>query len=131
MQGQNGAQRWHGFQYPGILGVLTYSWYLMGLHHFVAKGHSLKAREETMSRRARELTVDQTALVGVVRKVAKQRSKINTDYVMAILRAREEGATFGAIAEAAGTSSQAVQEIVRRHGPVKRSEPKAGVAGAV
>ncbi|WP_197021738.1 hypothetical protein [Brevibacterium sp. VCM10] len=47
---------------------------------------------------------------------------------MAILRAREEGATFGAIAEAAGTSSQAVQEIVRRHGPVKRSKPKAGVA---
>src|SRR5699024_6862485 len=92
-------------------------WYLMGLHQFVATGHSTNAREETMSRRARELTVDQTALVGVVRKVARQRSKINTDYVMAILRAREEGATFGAIAEAAGTSSQAVQEIVRRHGP--------------
>ena len=100
----------------------------MGLHQFVATGHYMNAMEETMSRRARELTVDQTALVGVVRKVARQRSKINTDYVMAILRAREEGATFGAIAEAAGTSSQAVQEIVRRHGPVKRSEPKAGVA---
>lgn len=100
----------------------------MGLHQFVATGHYMNAREETMSRRARELTVDQTALVGVVRKVARQRSKINTDYVMAILRAREEGATFGAIAEAAGTSSQAVQEIVRRHGPVKRGEPKPGVA---
>ena len=100
----------------------------MGLHQFVATSHTMNAGEETMSRRARELTVDQAALVGAVRKVARQRSKINTDYVMAILRAREEGATFGAIAEAAGTSSQAVQEIVRRHGPVERSEPKSGVA---
>ncbi|GEB23767.1 hypothetical protein [Brevibacterium aurantiacum] len=75
-----------------------------------------------MSRRARELTVDQTALVGAVRKVSRQRAKINTDYVMAILRAREEGATFGSIAEAAGTSSQAVQEIVRRHGQVQRPD---------
>ncbi|SMX86466.1 hypothetical protein BANT10_01982 [Brevibacterium antiquum] len=75
-----------------------------------------------MSRRARELTVDQTALVGAVRKVSRQRAKVNTDYVMAILRAREEGATFGSIAEAAGTSSQAVQEIVRRHGQVQRPD---------
>lgn len=74
-----------------------------------------------MSRRARELTVDQTALVGAVRRIARQRTKINTNYVMSILRAREEGATFGAIAEAAGTSSQAVQEIVRRHGRVQRA----------
>ncbi|MCI4013095.1 hypothetical protein [Brevibacterium sp. ZH18] len=55
---------------------------------------------------------------------------------MAILRAREEGATFGAIAEAAGTSSQAVQEIVRRHGRVQRPEggsasvPANGTVGA-
>ncbi|WP_350271520.1 hypothetical protein AAFP32_01395 [Brevibacterium sp. CBA3109] len=42
--------------------------------------------------------------------------------MMAILRAREEGATFGSIAEAAGTSSQAVQEIVRRHGQVQRPD---------
>lgn len=41
---------------------------------------------------------------------------------MAILRARDEGATFGSIAEAAGTSSQAVQEIVRRHGQVQRND---------
>ncbi|MGO1362351.1 hypothetical protein [Brevibacterium aurantiacum] len=41
---------------------------------------------------------------------------------MAILRAREEGATFGSIAEAAGTSSQAVQEIVRRHSQIQRPE---------
>lgn len=75
-----------------------------------------------MSRRPRELTVDQAALVGAVRKVSRQRSKVNTDYVMAILRAREEGATFGSIAEAAGTSSQAVQEIVRRHGQVQRPD---------
>lgn len=75
-----------------------------------------------MSRRARELTVDQAVLVGAVRKVSRQRTKINTDYVMAILRAREEGATFGSIAEAAGTSSQAVQEIVRRHGQIQRPE---------
>ncbi|GAA1855012.1 hypothetical protein GCM10009813_15380 [Brevibacterium marinum] len=81
-----------------------------------------------MSRRARELTVDQTALVGAVRKVSRQRTKINTDYVMAILRAREEGATFGSIAEAAGTSSQAVQEIVRRHGQVQRPDPASSAA---
>ncbi|WP_193071352.1 MULTISPECIES: hypothetical protein [unclassified Brevibacterium] len=46
---------------------------------------------------------------------------------MAILRAREEGATFGSIAEAAGTSSQAVQEIVRRHGPIQRTETATSV----
>ncbi|WP_113904771.1 MULTISPECIES: hypothetical protein [Brevibacterium] len=44
---------------------------------------------------------------------------------MSILRAREEGATFGAIAAAAGTSSQAVQEIVRRHGPLLRESESA------
>ncbi|MCM1012949.1 MULTISPECIES: hypothetical protein [Brevibacterium] len=49
---------------------------------------------------------------------------------MSILRAREEGATFGAIAEAAGTSSQAVQEIVRRHGRVKRAENSGEKAGS-
>ncbi|NJC55113.1 hypothetical protein [Brevibacterium marinum] len=47
---------------------------------------------------------------------------------MAILRAREEGATFGSIAEAAGTSSQAVQEIVRRHGQVQRPDPASSAA---
>lgn len=83
-----------------------------------------------MSRRARELTVDQAALVGAVRKIARQRSRINTNYVMAILRAREEGATFGAIAEAAGTSSQAVQEIVRRHGRVERPTVVTDVAAS-
>ncbi len=81
-----------------------------------------------MSRRARELTADQSALVGAVRKIARQRTKINTNYVMAILRAREEGATFGAIAAAAGTSSQAVQEIVRRHGRLRRQEESSGAA---
>ncbi|WP_453984986.1 hypothetical protein [Brevibacterium casei] len=83
-----------------------------------------------MSRRARELTVDQTALVAAVRSISRQRTKINTNYVMSILRAREEGATFGAIAEAAGTSSQAVQEIVRRHGRVQRSEGSGDAARA-
>ena len=84
-----------------------------------------------MSRRARELTVDQATLVGAVRKVSRQRTKINTDYVMSILRAREEGATFGSIAEAAGTSSQAVQEIVRRHGKVQRPEAGGSAPGPV
>ncbi len=51
----------------------------------------VQARKETMSRRARELTVDQTALVAAVRRISRQRTKINTNYVMSILRAREEG----------------------------------------
>ncbi|MYM18861.1 hypothetical protein GSY69_02405 [Brevibacterium sp. 5221] len=33
----------------------------------------------------------------------------------AILKARDSGITYAAIADAAGTSSQAVQEIARRH----------------
>ena len=68
-----------------------------------------------MSRRARHLSAEQKVLVSAVRRVARQRSRVNANYVAAILRAREEGVTYSAIAEAAGTSSQAVQEIVRRH----------------
>ncbi|GAA1364121.1 hypothetical protein CJ198_09145 [Brevibacterium luteolum] len=48
---------------------------------------------------------------------------MNSNYVSAILRAREEGVTYAAIAEAAGTSSQAVQEIIRRHSPRQAVHP--------
>ncbi|GAA2007346.1 hypothetical protein [Brevibacterium samyangense] len=68
-----------------------------------------------MSRRARELNSDQQAVVGAVKRIAKQRAKVNANYVSTILRAREQGVTYAAIADAAGTSSQAVQEVVRRH----------------
>ncbi|WP_347031387.1 hypothetical protein [Brevibacterium paucivorans] len=51
-----------------------------------------------------------------VRRIAKQRMRINATYIDAVVKAREAGVTFSAIAEAAGMSSQAAQEIVRRHG---------------
>jgi len=61
------------------------------------------------------LSSEQRAVVGAVRRIARQRTNINENYIAAILRARDSGVTYAAIAAAAGTSSQAVQEIVRRH----------------
>lgn len=85
-----------------------------------------------MSRRARELTAEQKAVVNTVRRIARQRSRANANYVSAILRAREQGVTYVAIAEAAGTSSQAVQEIVRRHkGTAAARQGSLGVAGDI
>lgn len=68
-----------------------------------------------MARRTRALTAEQKSLLTTVRRVARQRSKINSAYVTAIVGARESGVTYASIADAVGTSSQAVQEIVRRH----------------
>lgn len=76
-----------------------------------------------MSRRPRALTAEQKAVVQAVRRIAKQRQRVNSNYVSAILRAREEGVTYAAIAAAAGTSSQAVQEIIRRHSPRQAEHP--------
>lgn len=69
-----------------------------------------------MSRRAKVLSNDQRSAVSRVRTLARQRARVSDSYISAILVARESGATYASIAEAAGTSSQAVQEIVRRHG---------------
>lgn len=85
-----------------------------------------------MSRRARELTDEQRTVVDNVRRVAGLRSNANANYVSAILHAREQGITYAAIAEAAGTSSQAVQEIVRRHrGKAEARNGTTGKAGDV
>ncbi|WP_349829097.1 hypothetical protein [Brevibacterium litoralis] len=80
-----------------------------------------------MSRRPRELTAEQKSATGVVKRIARQRAKANQNYVSSILRAREQGVTYAAIAEAAGTSSQAVQEIVRRHDDKVRADQEARV----
>lgn len=69
-----------------------------------------------MPRRSQPLSTEQKALVSSVRRIAKQRMRINASYIDAVVKAREAGVTFSAIAEAAGMSSQAAQEIVRRHG---------------
>lgn len=85
-----------------------------------------------MSRRARELNGEQKVLVNAVRRIAKQRSRVNSNYVASILRARDENVTYSAIADAAGTSSQAVQEIVRRHREgVDHRMSAFGVAGEI
>ncbi|GAA4387522.1 MULTISPECIES: hypothetical protein [Brevibacterium] len=85
-----------------------------------------------MSRRARQLTAEQKVLVNAVRRIARQRSRVNANYVAAILRAREEEVTYSAIADAAGTSSQAVQEIVRRHRESNENRSGSfGVAGDI
>lgn len=76
-----------------------------------------------MARRPRALTAEQKAVVQAVGRIAKQRQRVNSNYVSAILRAREEGVTYAAIAAAAGTSSQAVQEIIRRHSPRQAEHP--------
>lgn len=68
-----------------------------------------------MSRRAKELSIEQKAIVRTVRRLARQRAVVNENYISAILQARAAGVTYAAIAAAVGTSSQAVQEIVRRH----------------
>lgn len=82
-----------------------------------------------MSRKPQDLTPGQKAVVGVVSKAARQRARVNGNYVNAILSAREQGVTYAAIALAAGTSSQAVQEIVRRH---RQKQPGGwGIAGSV
>lgn len=69
-----------------------------------------------MSRRAKELSDEQKAIVRTVRRLARQRAVVNDNYISSILQARSAGVTYSAIAAAVGTSSQAVQEIVRRHG---------------
>ena len=69
-----------------------------------------------MPRRSQPLSTEQKALVSSVRRIAKQRMRINASYIDAVVKAREAGVTFSAIAEAAGMSSQAAQEIFRRHG---------------
>jgi len=68
-----------------------------------------------MARRTRALNPEQKSVLTAVRRVARQRSRINDAYVTAIVDARQTGVTYASIAEAVGTSSQAVQEIVRRH----------------
>lgn len=68
-----------------------------------------------MTRRAKPLTAEQKAVIASVRRISKQRTRINESYIAAVINAREAGVTYAAIAEAAGTSSQAAQEIVRRH----------------
>lgn len=72
--------------------------------------------EIDMSRRPKPLSTEQKALVSSVRRISKQRSRINASYIEAVVNAREAGITYAVIAEAAGMSSQAAQEIVRRHG---------------
>lgn len=73
-----------------------------------------------MARRTRALSAEQKSVLTAVRRVARQRSRINDAYVTAIVDARQTGATYASIADAVGTSSQAVQEIVRRHHKVER-----------
>lgn len=72
-----------------------------------------------MARRTRALTAEQKSVLTAVRRVARQRSRINDAYVTAIVDARQSGVTYASIADSVGTSSQAVQEIVRRHHKVE------------
>lgn len=74
-----------------------------------------------MARRTRALNPEQKSVLTAVRRVARQRSRINDAYVTAIVDARQTGVTYASIAEAVGTSSQAVQEIVRRHHKVEQA----------
>lgn len=76
-----------------------------------------------MPRRSQPLSTEQKALVSSVRRIAKQRMRINASYIDAVVKAREAGVTFSAIAEAAGMSSQAAQEIFRRHGSPATTSP--------
>ncbi|GAA4511439.1 hypothetical protein GCM10023159_15660 [Brevibacterium yomogidense] len=64
-------------------------------------------------------------MLTAVRRIARQRLKINSTYVTAVVEARESGVTYASIAEAVGTSSQAVQEIVRRHNNALQREQQA------
>lgn len=75
-----------------------------------------------MARRTRTLSAEQKTMLTAVRRIARQRLKINSTYVTAVVEARESGATYASIAEAVGTSSQAVQEIVRRHNSALQRE---------
>lgn len=78
-----------------------------------------------MARRTRALSAEQKSVLTAVRRVARQRSRINDAYVTAIVGARQSGVTYASIADAVGTSSQAVQEIVRRHHKVEQT-PESG-----
>lgn len=69
-----------------------------------------------MPRRSTPLSTEQKALVSSVRRISKQRARVNASYIEAVVKARQAGVTFAVIAEAAGMSSQAAQEICRRHG---------------
>lgn len=78
-----------------------------------------------MARRTRTLSAEQKSMLTAVRRIARQRLKINSSYVTAVVEARESGVTYASIAEAVGTSSQAVQEIVRRHNNALQREKEA------
>ena len=82
-----------------------------------------------MSRRPKPLSTEQKALVSSVRRISKQRSRINASYIDAVVKARNAGVTFSVIAEAAGMSSQAAQEIVRRHGSTGKTSSNTSVEG--
>lgn len=84
-----------------------------------------------MPRRSQPLSTEQKALVSSVRRLAKQRMRINASYIDAVVKAREAGVTFSAIAEAAGMSSQAAQEIFRRHGSPAKTSPATTSAAKV
>ncbi|GAB3053000.1 hypothetical protein GCM10027079_18940 [Sediminivirga luteola] len=56
-----------------------------------------------------------------MRRSARARARANEAYIHSIVKARQSGATFAVIARAANVSSQAVQEIVRRHGAPQQS----------
>lgn len=81
-----------------------------------------------MARRTRALSAEQKSVLTAVRRIARQRSRINDSYVKAVVEARQSGATYASIAEAVGTSSQAVQEIVRRHLKVEQAAADGGSA---
>ena len=84
-----------------------------------------------MARRTRTLSAEQKSVLTSVRRVARQRSRINDAYVTAIVDARQSGVTYASIADAVGTSSQAVQEIVRRHHKVEPPSVARGQASSL
>lgn len=83
-----------------------------------------------MARRTRVLSAEQKSVLAAVRRTARQRSRINDSYVTAIVEARQSGVTYASIADAVGTSSQAVQEIVRRHLKVEQTPANGAQAPA-
>ena len=62
----------------------------------------------------RPLTTDQAAALDAVRRAAEARREAQDVYVAEILAARETGATFAAIAEAAEVTDDAIGQIIRR-----------------
>ncbi|SMY11548.1 hypothetical protein [Brevibacterium jeotgali] len=84
-----------------------------------------------MARRTRTLSAEQKSVLTSVRRVARQRSRINEAYLTAIVDARQSGVTYASIADAVGTSSQAVQEIVRRHHKVEPASASRGQVSSI